>query len=183
MSETRTPSSWGGPNGGYLAVRRPMPTDDVKVLPFGLTPLVLVVDDELTPRALVTRMVRSLGYRALGCENGRAALQYLKSHRGQVRLLLADLLMPGMDGGELAERAKDLEPALITALMASPTDSHAHELLSGYRGLPFVPKPVSFSDLAEKLERLLGVSSRPTKPPRPTGATRPRRRPSGSHHS
>ena len=49
--------------------------DDVKVLPLGLTPLVLVVDDERTPRAIVTRMVRSLGYRALGCENGRPALQ------------------------------------------------------------------------------------------------------------
>jgi len=109
---------------------------------------------------------------------------HLKSHHGHVRLLLADLLMPGMDGGELAARAKDLEPALITALMASPTASHAaHELLSGYRGLPFVSKPASFTDLAEKLERLLGVSSRPAKPPRSTGAISPRRRPSGSHHS
>ncbi|HUR02459.1 MAG TPA: response regulator, partial [Nonomuraea sp.] len=97
-----------------------MRTEDVPVIPLGHTPLVFVVDDELTPRAIVTRMVRALGYRALGCENGRAAMRYLEGHPGQVRLLLTDLIMPGIDGGELAERAKDREPGLITALMAAP---------------------------------------------------------------
>lgn len=159
-----------------------MPTEYVPVFPLGHTPLVLVIDDELTPRSTVTRMVRSLGYRALSCQNGRAALRFLKGHPGEVRLLLTDLVMPGIDGGELAERAKDLEPALLVALMAAPGDPQAHALLSGYRDLPFVPKPVSLVDLAEKLERLLGITSRPTKPPRGM-ETRPRRRPSGSHQS
>jgi two-component system cell cycle sensor histidine kinase/response regulator CckA len=59
---------------------------------------VLVVDDERTPRAIVRRMVQSLGYRAVSCENGRAALQYLKIHPGQVRLLLTDVLLPGWTG-------------------------------------------------------------------------------------
>jgi two-component system, cell cycle sensor histidine kinase and response regulator CckA len=162
-----------------------MPHDDVTVLPLGFVPLVLVVDDERTPRAIVTRMVRSLGYRALGCENGRAALRYLKTHPGQVRLLLTDVLLPAMDGAELAERAKDLEPSLITALMAPPRDPHVAELLGGYQDLPFVPKPVSFVDLAEKLERLLGIPSGPPaarRSPVP-GEPRRRRRPSGSHQS
>jgi CheY-like chemotaxis protein len=154
--------------------------EDVTVIPLGLTPLVLVVADQLTARSIVTRLVRTLGYRAVSCQHGRAALQFLKGHPGQVRLLLTDLLMPGMDGGELSERAKDLEPSLITVLMAAPADADAHELLTGYRDLPFVPKPVSFGDLAEKLERLLGIPSRPTKPPRPSKA-QPRRRSSGSH--
>jgi two-component system, cell cycle sensor histidine kinase and response regulator CckA len=156
-----------------------MPTEDVPIIPLGHTPLVLVVEDELTPRSIVTRMIRSLGYRALSCENGRAALRFLENHPGQVRLLLTDLIMPGIDGGELAERAKDREPTLITALVAAPGDPAAHELLSGYRDLPFVPKPVSFSDLAEKLELLLGIPSRPTQP---RHKTQRRRRGSGSHH-
>jgi two-component system cell cycle sensor histidine kinase/response regulator CckA len=156
-----------------------MPTEDLQVIPFGHTPLVLVVDDELTPRSNVTRMIRALGYRALTCENAREALRFLKGQPGQVRLLLTDLIMPGMDGGELAERAKDLEPGLIIALMAARGDPPAHELLSGYRDLPFIPKPVSFSDLAEKLELLIGIPSRPTQPRQ---KTQRRRRSSGSHH-
>lgn len=158
-----------------------MTTVDVKVLPAGPSPLVLVVDDEARTRAGITRMVRSLGYRARSCAGGRSALRFLKAHPRAVALLLTDVAMPHMDGGELAERARDLDPRLIAVLMASLSDRRAAELLSGYRDVPFVPKPVSFSDLAEKLERLLGIPARPTSPPRSMRADRPRprRRPSG----
>ena len=160
-----------------------MPAEDVTVLPLDPDPLVLVVDDELTPRSIVARMVRSLGYRARSCQSGLAALRYLKAHPGEVRLLLADLGMPRMDGGELAERAKDLEPSLIAVLMAVPDDPGLGDLLSGYGDLPFVPKPVSFGDLAEKLERLIGIPAQPTSPLRSMASARrrERRRPSGSH--
>jgi hypothetical protein len=80
-----------------------MPTEDVKVLPLDPAPLVLVVDDELTPRSLSTRMVRSIGY---------------------------------------------LDPSLRVMLLADPRDPRVEGLLSGYRDLPFLPKPVSFGDLA-----------------------------------
>jgi CheY-like chemotaxis protein len=153
-----------------------MPAEDVKLLPPGPGPLVLVVDDEPTPRAAVTAMVRSLGYRARSCPSGRAAIRFLTTHPREVRLLLADLAMPRMDGGELAERARDLDPSLMAALMASPGDPSVAELLSAYPDLPFVPKPVRFTDLAEKLERLLGIPAQPTSPPRSMRASQPRDR-------
>jgi CheY-like chemotaxis protein len=160
-----------------------MPAEDVKVLPLDPAPLVLVVDDELTPRSIVTRMVRSLGYRTRSCQSGAAALRFLKAHPREVRLLLADLGMPRMDGGELAERAKDLDPSLIAVLMAQPADPDLGNLLSAYRDLPFVPKPVNFGDLAEKLERWLGIPAQPTSPLRSMRPGRPRgrQRTSGQH--
>ena len=94
-------------------------------------PLVLVVDDELTPRSIVTRMVRSMGYRVQSCRGGASALRYLQEHPGTVRLLLADLGMPRMDGGELAERAQDLGQGLRIALMASHGDPHVGDLVAG----------------------------------------------------
>ena len=160
-----------------------MPAEDAKVLPLPPSPLILVVDDELTPRSIATRMVRSLGYHARSCHSGRTALRFLKAHPREVRLLLADLAMPGMDGGELAERAKDLDPRLIAVLMATPGDPQVAELLSGYRDLPFVPKPVSFGDLAEKLERLLGIPTGPAGSPPSMDAPRlSRRRRTSGHH-
>jgi CheY-like chemotaxis protein len=160
-----------------------MPTEDVKVLPLDPGPLVLVVDDELTPRSIVTRMVRSLGYQARSCQSGRAALRFLEAHPREVRLLVADLGMPRMDGGELAERARDLDPSLLVVLTAGPDDPHVGELLSGYRDFPFVSKPVNFGDLAEKLERLLGIPARPTGYPPSMGPPRPRsRRRTSGHH-
>jgi CheY-like chemotaxis protein len=160
----------------------PMFSDDMKVLPLNPGPLVLIADDEAHPRSIVTRMVRALGYQARSCHSGRAALSFLKAHPREVRLLLADLGMPRMDGGELAERAKDLEPRLIAVLMADPKDGHLHDLLSGYADLPFVPKPVSFADLAEKLERLLGIPAAPTTPPPSMNPSRSRRRRGSGQH-
>ena len=159
-----------------------MPAEDPKVLPLDPGPLVLVVDDEPTPRSLITRMARSLGYRARSRPSGRAGLRFLQSHPREVRLLLADLGMPQMDGGELAERAKDLDPSLLVMLMADPRDPTLDGLVSAYRDAPFLPKPVGFGDLAEKLERLLGIPTGPTSPP-PSMVKRTRRRPSGRHQS
>ena len=159
-----------------------MPAEDIKVLPLGPGPLVLVVDDEARPRSITTHMVRSLGYQARSCPSGRAALRFLTAHPREVRLLLADLGMPRMDGGELAERARDLDRSLIAVLMADPTDVQLGDLLSGYGDLPFVPKPVSFGDLAEKLERLLGIPATPTGPPPSMDPPRSRRRRNSGHY-
>lgn len=144
-------------------------------------PLVLVVDDELTPRSIVARMVRSMGYRVQSCQSGAAALRYLQEHPGTVRLLLADLGMPRMDGGELAERAQDLGQRLRIALMASHHDPHVGDLVAGYADLPFLRKPVGFGELADLIQRLVGppVPAAPWPPSvRRSGASR---RISGQH--
>ena len=160
-----------------------MPAEDIKVLPLTPGPLVLVVDDKATVRSRIARWVDALGYQARSCRSGPAALRFLKAHPREVRLLLTDLAMPGMDGGELIERAKDLDPTLITMLMAGPEDQSAGELLYGYRDVPFVPKPVNFADLAEKLELLLGIPATPTRPlPSMKTRSRKRHRRSSGHH-
>jgi CheY-like chemotaxis protein len=141
-------------------------------------PLVLVVDDQPDERSSVCRMVRGLGYRVQACASGREALAYLEDHPREVKLLLADVAMPQMDGGELVERARDLDPALRAALLADTASAEVNELLTGYRDLPVLAKPVGFSDLYGRLRELLG-------PPgiSPSRQARPRssRRPSGRH--
>jgi two-component system cell cycle sensor histidine kinase/response regulator CckA len=146
-------------------------------------PLVLVVDDELAPRSAVCRMVRGLGYRAKSLETASQALRYLDTHPGAARLLLADVAMPAMDGAELAERARDLDPRLQIALLAG-ADREIGELLEGYRDLPTLTKPVGFGELYALLREKLGppilAAGRPMPP---TASARPRssRRPSGRH--
>lgn len=141
-------------------------------------PLVLVVDDNPDARSMVCRMVRGLGYRVQACGSARDALEYLETHPREVKLLLADVAMPAMDGGELVERARDLDPALRSALLAEPGDAAVEELLAGYRDLPVLTKPVGFSDLYGRLRELLGPpavsQSRQTR-------SRSSRRPSGRH--
>jgi CheY-like chemotaxis protein len=154
-----------------------MPAQDLDPLfPASTVPRVLVVDDEPTPRAALCRMVRGMGYEARAAGDGREALRYLQQHPGEIRLLLADLLLPLMDGGELAERARDLEPGLRVVLMAGSPHGAAAELLAGYRDLPLLQKPVQFAALYQLLVDRLGAP--PTAParPRPSGPARPRER-------
>jgi CheY-like chemotaxis protein len=144
----------------------------------GIGPIVVVVDDEPATRSAVCRMVRGLGYRTRSCASGREALRYLDAHPREVKLLLADLGMPQMDGGELAERARDLDADLRVVLMAGVDDPMEQELLAGYRDLPILTKPVAFADLYGRLRDLLGPPAMaPSRPARP----RPARRPSGRH--
>ena len=60
------------------------------------TSVVLVVDDEQPSRSGLTRMLRGMGYQGRSCRNGRQALRFLAANPGAVRLLIADLLMPGL---------------------------------------------------------------------------------------
>jgi CheY-like chemotaxis protein len=157
-----------------------MSREDGTLLPLTPGPLVLVVDDELTPRSIVSRMLRTLGYPVRSCPAARDALRFLASHPGDVRLLLADLIMPRMDGGELVERALDLDPGLRVALMAGRDDSHAAALMAGYRDLPFLGKPVEFGALARLAGELVGPPARAAGEPR-SMHPRVRRRVSGHH--
>ena len=127
---------------------------------FSTEPTVLIVDDEETPRSVTCRMVRALGYQAHSARDGREALRYLQQHPGEVRLLLTDVVMPYMDGGELAERALDLHPRLPIVLMSSHPSDHIAELLAGYPELPFLAKPFTTEKLYQVLTVLLGAPER-----------------------
>jgi two-component system cell cycle sensor histidine kinase/response regulator CckA len=125
---------------------------------FATEPTVLIVDDEETPRAVTSRMVRALGYQARTARDGREALRHLQQHPGEVQLLLTDVVMPYMDGGELAERARDLHSRLPIVLMSSHPIENIGELLAGYPELPFLAKPFTTEKLSQVLTPLLGGS-------------------------
>jgi CheY-like chemotaxis protein len=156
--------------------------EDAHVLPLDPRPLVLVVTHELTPRSIVTRLVRTIGYQARSCHSGATALALIRGHEDPVRLVLADLAMPRMDGGELAERVRDMLPRLPVALMAGHGDPHVDDLLAGYHDLPFIAKPVAQVNLAELLAHLVGPPSPvPERRSLPRAAARPRR--AGEHRA
>jgi len=138
------------------------PDDQQDLAPMGR---VLVVDDELVARSAVSRMVSGIGYPVRSCRGGKDALGYLKRHPTEVHLLVTDVTMPGMDGGELAERALAAAPKLKIVLMADPSDGAAQGLVRAYPEFPVLEKPVGFSSLLEILGRQLGPPDSPR--PRP----------------
>ena len=159
-------------------------TPDSGIAPLRTGPLILVVDDDQPDRIAATRMVRGLGYPARSFRQGRDALQFVQRHPQVARVLVADLGMPTMDGGELVERVLDADPTMRAALMADPRDPAAAELIEGYRDLPLLRKPLRFADLYRVLTRLVGPAPHASEaqPASMTAASgRSRRRTSGQH--
>jgi CheY-like chemotaxis protein len=72
---------------------------------------VLVVDDEVSVRKLVGRVLKVQGYTVIEAEDAKQALELCKSHSDPIDLLVTDVVMPGTSGPKLAEEIASLEPA------------------------------------------------------------------------
>jgi two-component system sensor kinase len=74
--------------------------------------LVLVVDDESSVRAVMTSVLEANGYRVVAAKEGKEALELYSRHRGEIRLVITDLMMPGMDGAATIQHLRQMDPAI-----------------------------------------------------------------------
>ena len=113
---------------------------------------ILVVDDEAIVRESLSEWLKDVGYQVFTAENGPKALEVIEKEKPGI--MIADLVMPGMDGIELMKRAKELHPRIeviiITAYASIPTAIAAiKEGAYDYIEKPFCPERAEF--LVEKL--------------------------------
>src|SRR5208282_875552 len=74
------------------------------------TETVLLVEDEANLRYLARQFLEKQGYRVVEAEDGAVAMQIAVAHEGLIHLLLTDVIMPGMNGRELAQRISEIRP-------------------------------------------------------------------------
>jgi signal transduction histidine kinase len=104
---------------------------------------VLVVEDEDDVRALVTEILSNHGYTVLAAADGEAALRVAGRHPGPIHLLLTDVVMPSVNGWELAQRLSAVRPRTRVLYMTGYTEiSVVHDGVSGAALLekPFTPE-------------------------------------------
>lgn len=120
---------------------------------------VLVVDDDEHVRAVVAKLVRSLGYEVTLGRDAKEALSVLDSSHA-IALLLTDVVLgSGMDGVALAIEAKRRFPTLATLCMSGHAEN---DILDGYdeaAHLTILPKPFTKARLSEQIEEVLSGSS------------------------
>ncbi len=116
---------------------------------------VLLVDDEQMIRDVGQKMLVKLGYTVLVAGDGKTAIDLLQNNEGDIDLVILDLIMPGMDGGETLDMLLEIRPDLPVLLSSGyALDGHASEVMArGCRA--FLQKPFSLKVLAEYIRRIL----------------------------
>jgi PAS domain S-box-containing protein len=116
---------------------------------------VLVVEDEPTVRSLMCTVLRGHGYRVLEAEDGRAALERSAAEPGAIDLLVSDVVMPGLQGPELAERLRVCRPGLRVLHVSGYSDTAvARQGLLG-AGTPLLQKPFAPQALLRHVREVL----------------------------
>lgn len=122
------------------------------------TETVLLAEDEAWVRKLVTQCLEQRGYMVLGAEDAEQAIQIHERYMGSIDLLLTDVVMPRMNGVDLAERISADRPKCRTLFMSGYTD---HAILQ-HGHLPpdraFLQKPFTIRDLASQIREVLDRS-------------------------
>ena len=115
---------------------------------------VLIVEDDLTVRTLVLEVLRELGYQALEAEDGPSGLRILDSGV-HIDLLVTDVGLPGLNGRQLADRAREVRPDLkvlfITGYAENATFGGSHLDL----GTQMITKPFAVEVLATKIKDMI----------------------------
>jgi two-component system cell cycle sensor histidine kinase/response regulator CckA len=116
---------------------------------------VLVIDDEDAVRNVLGLSLAHLGYHVDTASSGREGLEKFQAAQGAVRLVILDLLMPGLSGEDVFYRLRDMQPDLRVLIVSGFSSAHVVERILEEGGTDFIQKPFSIEVLSEKVRGCL----------------------------
>lgn len=143
----------------FPRVKQTAPTErrsDVTGIRPGQGETILIVEDEASIRTMTQKMLERMNYRVLACESPSEALQLTQAHPDRIDLLLTDVIMPEMNGLELAGKVAEIRKNIKTLFLSGYTANIiAHRGIID-DGIHFLQKPFSLQELAGKVATALG---------------------------
>lgn len=122
-------------------------------IPLSRGETVLVVEDEPANLTMAKIMLKELGYRVLAAGTPGEAIDLAEKHSSEIHLLITDVVMPEMNGWDLAERLQSLYPSMKILFMSGYTANVIVHRGVLDKGVNFIQKPFSMKDLAVKVRR------------------------------
>ena len=115
---------------------------------------ILVAEDNSDVRRILVRMLRAAGHTVMATEDGQAALDQARDRSLDFDLLVTDVVMPGMTGGELAEHIRELRPE-IKILFVSGYANDEVVRRGASEGAPLLQKPFTLGSVTDAVSKLL----------------------------
>lgn len=117
---------------------------------------ILLVDDEDMIIDVGTQLLERIGYKVLSAKNGKEALEIYREKQDKIDMVILDIMMPGMDGGETYDRLKEINPDIKVFLSSGYSlNGRAKAILK--RGCnDFIQKPFNIKQLSQKIRKVLG---------------------------
>jgi PAS domain S-box-containing protein len=126
---------------------------------------VLIVEDETNLRRMACHYLETQGYKILEAADGAAAVQICVAHNGPIHLLLTDVIMPGMNGHEVAKRVVSLRPNTKVLYMSGYAENAIGHNGTLDEGINLLQKPFTLQALKEKVREVLDVEKVPQEGP------------------
>ncbi|UCG99962.1 MAG: response regulator, partial [Deltaproteobacteria bacterium] len=116
---------------------------------------VLLIDDEDTIIDVGQEIIKALGYTVLVARSGKEAIEIYEKNKEKIDMVILDMIMPGMGGGETYDRIKEINPDIKVLLSSGySVEGQATEILK--RGCDgFMQKPFNTRQLSERIRKIL----------------------------
>ena len=121
---------------------------------------ILLAEDDDAVRALARTTLERAGYRVLAAQDGNSAITLAAAYPGRIDLLLTDVIMPGMNGRELAEQLTAMRPGVPVLFTSGYTGNVLADLGLPAAGVAFLDKPFTPRSLTTAVAALLGADNK-----------------------
>lgn len=132
---------------------------DARIMEAGRGETLLLVEDEIAVLELSVKILERLGYKVIPAATPEAALQVAEEHIDEIEFLITDIIMPEMNGQELAARLLKQKPELKCLFMSGYTDDIIARNGILEDEIDFIQKPFSMKEIAIKLRTIAGAEA------------------------
>ena len=123
-------------------------------------PVILVADDEVMIRNLVTILMQLEGYLVISAADGQEGLELSRKYSGKIDLVITDMEMPRLNGSDLCAHLIEERPGIKVIVMSGKDIA---EIVSQNIHIHFLPKPFDGEIIKKRVREILGLRPRPSK--------------------
>lgn len=119
------------------------------------TETILLVEDDEQVRNFASAALKDFGYKVYSAENGKESINLINNQKIKVDLLFTDMIMPDMNGKELAKKIKEISPDIDVLFASGYVDNNVIESGELEKNINFLQKPYSINMLLKKVREIL----------------------------